>query len=401
MNDKAYSVSQINAYLKKNVEGDPLLRSVWIEGEIAYLKRHPKGMVFMTLKDAGGQLKAVIFPREAEKIKIPFDYGSRILARGSVRIYEAEGVYQLYVEDIRLSGLGDLYQAFELQKKKMAEKGYFDPSHRKPIPRFALKIGIVTASSGAAIHDIQTVAHRRNPYVSLFLRPAQVQGKGAAESIADAIRYLDAKGLDVIIVGRGGGSTEDLWAFNEEAVVEAVFHAKTPIISAVGHESDQVLSDLAADLRAATPSAATEIAVFDYYDYLQNAARKEEELRRIMAETIARKRLLLEKQNESLKLFEPSRRLTLFKEKLKQFEETARILLWQQTERSRSRLKLQTSELEALSPLKRITAGYAFVEKDNKQAVRSVGNVRKDELLRLYLADGSIISRVEEIIQNE
>ena len=401
MSEKAYSVSQINTYLKKKLEADYLLRSLWVEGEIAYLKRHPKGMVFMTLKDDESQLKAVIFPREAAAIKVPFEYGSKILVKGSLRIYEADGSYQLYVEDIRLAGLGDLYQAFEWQKKNMAAKGYFDPSHRKPIPRFALSIGIVTASSGAAIHDIQTVARRRNPYVSLYLRPAQVQGKGAAESIADAIRYLDQKGLDLIILGRGGGSIEDLWAFNEEAVVEAVYYAKTPIISAVGHESDQVLSDLAADLRAATPSAATEIAVFDYLDYLQNLAKKEEELTRGIKEAIERRRLLWERQKESLKLYEPSRRLMLLKEQLKQRQESARLLLTQKTERARSRLKLQISDLEALSPLQRITAGYAFVEKDDKHSLRSVKEAAPGDLLRLYLSDGILLSRVEEIKQNE
>lgn len=401
MNTKIYSVSQINTYIRKLIGSDILLQSVWVEGEISNLKRHPSGHIYMSLKDSGGTLRAVMFSMYAAGLRVPIANGTKILAQGSLNVYERDGTYQLLIRTIRLSGMGELYQAFELQKKKLEALGYFDPAHRKEIPAYAFKIGIVTASSGAAIQDIVNISRRRNPYVQLILYPAVVQGEAAAPSLVKGIRALDEAGLDVIIVGRGGGSMEDLWAFNEESVVQAVYEARTPIISAVGHETDTCLTDLAADRRAPTPSAAAELAVFDYQDYLQRTAELEKQLGLRINELFHRKKLLLTARKAELERYQPARRLLQLREKLGYFRETARMSLQHRLAQAENRLKLKAAELERYSPLTRLSGGYAFVENDNGKAVASVRDVQPREQIRLHLKDGKISARVEEITENE
>ena len=258
-----YSVAQVNSYIKNMFAQDFLLRRLSVKGEVSNCKYHSSGHIYFTLKDGGGTLQAVMFASQRRGLNFKLAEGQQVVVKGTVDVYERDGKYQLYASEIELSGRGDLYLRFEKLLKELEEMGMFDPQYKRPIPRFAKTVGIVTAPTGAAIRDIMNISHRRNPYVQLILYPALVQGDGAKDSIVKGIRTLDAMGLDVLIVGRGGGSIEDLWAFNEEEVARAIFACNTPVISAVGHETDVTIADYAADLRAPTPSAAAELAVFD------------------------------------------------------------------------------------------------------------------------------------------
>lgn len=259
-----YSVEQVNAYIKNLFTQDFALRQIYVRGEISNCKYHTSGHIYFTLKDASGVLNAVMFRSQRANLKVRLQNGMKIVAGGSINVYERDGRYQLYVQTAEADGMGVLYQQYEKLKTQLEEMGMFAPEYKQPIPRFGTRIGIVTASTGAAIRDICNIAARRNPCVTLYLYPALVQGEMASASIAEGIEYLDEMGLDCIIVGRGGGSLEDLWAFNEEETAYAIFHARTPIISAVGHETDYTIADFVADMRAPTPSAAAELAVFDY-----------------------------------------------------------------------------------------------------------------------------------------
>ena len=261
---QVYSVTQINTYIKNLFVWDFVLSRITVRGEVSNCKYHSSGHIYFTLKDRGGAISCVMFSGQRERLTFRLEDGQEIDVSGQITVYEKSGTYQLYVRDCRLSGAGELYERFLQLKTELAEMGMFDEIYKKPIPRYSRRIGIVTASTGAAVRDIINVATRRDPYVELVLYPARVQGEGAKESIVRGIRQLDKMGLDVMIVGRGGGSIEDLWAFNEECVARAIFEAETPIISAVGHETDFTIADFVADRRAPTPSAAAELASFEY-----------------------------------------------------------------------------------------------------------------------------------------
>ena len=259
-----YSVTQVNSYIKNMFVQDFLLRRISVKGEVSNCKYHSSGHIYFTLKDSGGTLSAVMFAGQRKGLGFRLAEGQQVVVKGTVDVYERDGRYQLYASEIELAGRGDLYVRFEKLLRELEEMGMFAAQYKRPIPRYAMSVGIVTAPTGAAIRDIINISRRRNPYVQLILYPALVQGQGARESIVNGIRTLDAMGLDVLIVGRGGGSIEDLWAFNEEEVARAIFACETPVISAVGHETDVTVADYVADLRAPTPSAAAELAVFDY-----------------------------------------------------------------------------------------------------------------------------------------
>ena len=262
-----YTVSQVNAYIKNMFVQDYALSRISIKGEVSNVKYHTSGHIYFTLKDGKGALSAVMFASQRMGLSFPLKEGQQVVATGSVDVYERDGKYQLYAREIRLDGMGALFMEFVRLRNELQEMGMFSEEYKQPIPRYAKTVGIVTAPTGAAVRDIMNISQRRNPYVQLILYPALVQGKGAKESIVKGIRTLDAMGLDVLIVGRGGGSIEDLWAFNEEEVAQAIFECATPVISAVGHETDVTIADYVADLRAPTPSAAAELAVFDYRQF--------------------------------------------------------------------------------------------------------------------------------------
>lgn len=262
--ERVFTVSEVNRYIKNIFLRDPYLNNVYVKGEVSNCKYHTSGHIYFTLKDAQGQLACVMFAGQRRGLTFKLEEGQSVIVLGSINVYERDGKYQLYANQIILDGLGKLYEQFEKLKKALEAEGLFDKAHKKPIPPYPKKVGIVTAVTGAAIRDIMNISKRRNPYVQLILYPAQVQGEGAAESIVRGIKTLDKLNLDVIIVGRGGGSIEDLWAFNEEIVARAIYDCNTPVISAVGHETDYTIADFVADLRAPTPSAAAELAVNDY-----------------------------------------------------------------------------------------------------------------------------------------
>ena len=286
-----YSVSQVNSYVGTLFREDFMLRRIRVRGELSNVKYHSSGHIYFTMKDAGGTLSCVMFAGQRKGLSFRVQEGQKIIAEGSVEVYERGGTYQLYASSVSLEGSGDLYAAFLRLKQELEEMGMFAPEYKKPIPKYASVVGVVTASTGAAVRDIINVASRRNPFVQLVLYPAQVQGHGAAESIVRGIRALDRYGVDVIIAGRGGGSIEDLWAFNEECVARAIFDARTPVISAVGHETDFTIADFVADLRAPTPSAAAEIAVREIAPIMMQIQDYADELTEKMNRQIKRNRM--------------------------------------------------------------------------------------------------------------
>ena len=282
MSANVYSVAQVNSYIKNMFAQDFALRSIYVRGEVSNCKYHTSGHIYFTLKDASGTLAAVMFAGSRSGLKFRLAEGQKIIAGGSISVYERDGKYQLYARDIVLDGIGDLYQRFEELRDRLQEMGMFAKEYKQPIPAYVSRVGIVTAQTGAAVQDIINISSRRNPYVQLYLYPALVQGEGAADSVVNGIRTLDAMGMDVLIVGRGGGSIEDLWAFNEEKVAYAIFNCKTPVISAVGHETDVTIADYVADLRAPTPSAAAELAVYDVRALLLKLDESRQRLGRLM-----------------------------------------------------------------------------------------------------------------------
>lgn len=341
-----YTVTQINSYIKNMFRQDFVLNRIQIKGEISNCKYHTSGHIYFTLKDSGGTIAVVMFASYASKLDIKLENGMSVVVDGRIDIYERDGRYQLYAVNITESGMGDLYKKFEQLKQQYDDMGYFDSSYKRPIPRFARKIGIVTASTGAAIHDIMNISHRRNPYVSLYLYPALVQGEYAKYSIAKGIAVLDKFGVDCIIVGRGGGSLEDLWAFNEPEVIEAVFSCNTPVISAVGHETDFTITDFVADLRVPTPSAAAECAVFDMVqvdDYMQAYKRR---LRNALDNVFARYKNRAEKDKLSLQIYNPINQIYERRQRLIHIEDILNNQMTQAVERYRQKLSLAAYRLD-------------------------------------------------------
>ncbi len=277
-----YSVGQVNRYVKNMFTQDFFLQKVYVKGEVSNCKYHTSGHIYFSLKDETGTISCVMFAGQRRGLGFPMKDGDKVVVGGTVDVYERDGRYQLYAKEITLEGAGDLYERFLALKQELEEMGMFAQEYKQPIPPFVRKLGVVTAPTGAAVQDIRNVSLRRNPYLQIILYPALVQGEGAAESVAKGIRMLDEAGVDVIIAGRGGGSIEDLWAFNEEIVARAIFECRTPVISAVGHETDFTIADFVADLRAPTPSAAAELAVYDYRSVLEAAGSLRERLHRAM-----------------------------------------------------------------------------------------------------------------------
>ena len=316
MKDRSYSVSELSRYLSGLFSEDYLLRNLTVSGEISNLKYHSSGNIFFTLKDSASQLSAVLFAGDRAGLRFRLEDGMKVLCSGRVSVYEKGGSYQLYVKSVCSDGLGELYLLYEELKRKLAEMGFFDPAYKRALPRYARRIGIVTAKTGAAVRDIIQIARRRNPYAELWLYPAKVQGEGAAESISEGIEALDRLGLDVLIVGRGGGSIEDLWAFNEERVAEAIFHADTPIISAVGHETDTTIADYVADRRAPTPSAAAELAVFELSSFYEDLKQRESTFLSIMREKLLKERQSAERREYRLRSLSPETKLLRLRQRL-------------------------------------------------------------------------------------
>ena len=391
MEPKVATVSQINNYIKRVLDANTILNDIWIKGEISNFKLHYSGHMYITLKDEGGVLKAVMFKSAASGLNFKPEDGMRVMARGRVAVYEAGGAYQLYIYEMIPDGVGELYIAYEQLKKRLEAEGIFAPEHKKPIPQYPEKVGVVTAATGAAVRDIINVITRRYPYAEIILYPSLVQGVGAAENICRAIEYFnETKMVDVIIAGRGGGSIEDLWAFNEEAVARAIYASDIPIISAVGHETDFTIADFAADLRAPTPSAAAEIAVPSQLELISRIMVDKNRIANAMI-----KRLKEEKKHlEGLKVKNPKERIQDEYIRIdnleKQAEKNFKIKLLHEKER----LGTLASKLDALSPLKVMARGYAIALDDDGNVIKSAADMDSDMEFDLKLHDGEKRCRV-------
>ena len=309
MMKNVYSVGQVNTYIKNMFAQDFMMQRISVKGEVSNCKYHSSGHIYFTLKDTAGTINAIMFAGNRRGLSFQMKEGDKVIVTGSVEVYERDGKYQLYAREIELDGAGNLYLKFEALKKELEEMGMFAPEYKKRIPTYIRRLGIVTAPTGAAVQDIRNISARRNPYVQLILYPALVQGEGAVSSIINGIRALDALGVDVIIVGRGGGSIEDLWAFNEEEVARAIFECRTPVISAVGHETDFTISDFVADLRAPTPSAAAELAYFDCRSFLDAMQGYQERIERAIWNRIDVNRAKVERYQTRLQYLNPESRL--------------------------------------------------------------------------------------------
>lgn len=392
-----YTVAQVNNYIKGMFVQDYLLSGLCVRGEVSNLKYHSSGHIYFTLKDETGSLAAVMFAGSRRTgLRFVMKDGQKVLVTGQINVYERDGRYQMYAREIHLDGLGELHQRFEELKQSLAERGMFAPEYKQSIPAFVRTLGVVTAPTGAAIRDIIQISQRRNPYVQILLYPAQVQGEGAAESIAAGIRCLDARHPDCIIVGRGGGSLEDLWAFNEEIVAQAIFDCETPVISAVGHETDTTIADYVADLRAPTPSAAAELAVFDYYAFMADLRQKQDLLERRMQDHLQRARDSVKRQQLKLALYRPEYRIANLRQTLADTEDRLHGILDRRLERERHRLSLLAAQLDRLSPLKRLGGGYAFVADEQERAIVTAESVAQGDILHITLRDGRVEAQVTD-----
>lgn len=390
-----YTVKQVNAYIKNMFAQDFMLGRIAVKGEVSNCKYHTSGHIYFSLKDASGVIACVMFAGNRGGLAFRLQDGQQVIAMGQISAYERDGRYQLYVKEIRLDGAGVLFERFQALKEELMEMGMFAAEYKQPAPKYVRTVGIVTAPTGAAIRDIMNIASRRNPYVQLILYPALVQGDGAAESIVRGIRALEKKNVDVMIVGRGGGSIEDLWAFNEEIVARVVFECRVPVISAVGHETDTTIVDYVADLRAPTPSAAAELAV---YEYRQTAIAMDEArlvMEQRLHEQIRRKRMETERFMLKLKALHPGSRIQTKKQRLLDMEERVHELMEQRVLRERNRLLLLTEQLKRLSPLEKLTGGYAFIQSESGRAVEHAMEVKVGEHVRIHMMDGIIHARAE------
>ena len=392
-----YTVKQVNSYIKNMFTQDFMLNRIYVKGEVSNCKYHTSGHIYFSLKDESGTIACVMFAGQRGGLSFHMREGQQIIVLGSVNVYERTGSYQLYAQEIRLDGEGALYEKYQMLKQELEEMGMFAPEYKKAIPRYAKRIGVVTAPTGAAVRDIMNISARRNPYVQLLLYPAQVQGEGAKESIVRGIRMLETKNVDVIIVGRGGGSIEDLWAFNDECVARAIFDCQVPVISAVGHETDVTIADYVADLRAPTPSAAAELAVWDYRQlqgYLDECRLR---MNRSMTGTIRINRLRLKELDVRLSYLHPRHKLQDQQQRLIELEEELRTLMRDLVKEARHRLAIQIEKLNGLSPVRKLNQGFAYVEEADGGVVKSIRQVEKGDELTVYVTDGLIRTSVKAV----
>ena len=389
------SVTQVNEYIQGKMNADPLLSQVAVRGEISNYKCYPSGHHYFTLKDQESALKCVMFKGNAYSLRFRPESGMKVIALGRISVYPRDGQYQLYVSSMALDGIGDLYAAFEELKKKLAGKGLFAPEHKKPIPQYPRTIGVVTSSAGAAVHDILRILRKRYPLCAVRLLPVRVQGAEAPEEIAEAIRYANRFRLaDLLIVGRGGGSIEDLWAFNDEQVAYAIYHSEIPVISAVGHEPDVTISDYVADLRAATPSNAAELAVPDQDALRQNLDAMSNAMVSSLSRQVKSARQHLQILSASQALQSPTGYLEQRRQCVELLKNRLLAAQNQNLTRSRQRYIAVTAKLDAMSPLKVLTRGYSMAQTERGEVVRSVSQVSIGERIRIRLSDGSLSATV-------
>ena len=401
MTKNVYTVKQVNAYIKNMFTQDFMLSRLYVKGEVSNCKYHTSGHIYFSLKDESGTIACVMFAGQRGGLSFRMSEGQQVVVFGSVNVYERSGSYQLYAREIRLDGEGRLYERFQALRRELEEMGMFAPEYKKEIPAYAGRVGVVTASTGAAVRDIINISARRNPYVQLILYPARVQGEGAAESVARGIHMLERQGVDVIIVGRGGGSIEDLWAFNEEIVARAIFDCTVPVISAVGHETDTTIADYVADLRAPTPSAAAELAVYDFRQVQSRMQETDLKLKRLLGQKIQLARMQLRQYVTRLKVLHPRYQLQERQQLLVEYEERLKRCMEGKIQKERHRLALYIEKMKGLSPLKKLNLGYAYVEDEKGNSVRSVQQVRKGSVLSVHVTDGVIYTSVTGLKEEE
>jgi len=401
-NRNIYSVAQVNSYIKNMFAQDFMLRQVSIKGEVSNCKYHTSGHIYFTIKDAGAAMNAIMFAgSRAAGLSFHMKEGDQVIVTGSVEVYEKTGAYQLYAKKIELDGEGNLYLKFEQLKHELEEMGMFAAEYKQPIPQYAGRIGVVTAPTGAAVQDIRNVSSRRNPYVQVILYPALVQGEGAANSIVKGIQTLDAMNLDVIIVGRGGGSMEDLWAFNERSVAQAVFDCRIPIISAVGHETDTTIIDYVADLRAPTPSAAAELAVYDVRQLFVQLEDGRNRLNRLMDRCLLAERGRCSGYERQLRLLTPASKIREKRSQVLSLEDSLIGQMESILKKKRHQLDLYVEQMKGLSPLEKLKSGYSYVEDEEAHNIRSIKQVREGQLLKIRLTDGTVLTEVKDTFQKE
>lgn len=392
-----YSVGQVNRYVKNMFTQDFFLQKVYVKGEVSNCKYHTSGHIYFSLKDETGTLSCVMFAGQRRGLAFRMKDGDKVVVGGAVDVYERDGRYQLYAREITLEGAGALYERFLALKQELEDMGMFAQEYKQPIPRFIKRLGVVTAPTGAAVQDIRNISYRRNPYLQIILYPALVQGEGAARSIVRGIEMLDEAGVDVIIVGRGGGSIEDLWAFNEEEVARAIFDCRTPVISAVGHETDFTIADFVADLRAPTPSAAAELAVDDYRSIVEAAGSYGERLRRAMWGRIDLMRSRLEQYELKTQYLSPENRLREKRQYLTELEDSIRGSMERAVADSRHKLSLYLERFGGLSPLRKLNQGFSYVADEEGRTVTSITQVEPGDELSISVTDGTIKTKVSSI----
>ena len=392
--DMAISVTELNKYIKEKIDGDEYLNSILVKGEISNFKNHYSGHLYFTLKDENCLIKCIMFKSYALKLNFEPKDGMKVMVFGSVSVFERDGVYQIYVKAMEEDGLGDLYTKYQELKNKLEAQGLFDPEHKMKIPMMPKVVGVLTSQTGSVIKDIINVSTRRNPNVYIKLLPVPVQGEGAAEKIAEGIYLMNKKRLaDVLIIGRGGGSLEDLWPFNEEVVANAIYNSEIPIISAVGHETDFTIADFVADLRAPTPSAAAELAVPDVFEVKDKIANYQKRLRVSLLRNLELMRLRYQKCMASAIFKEPTRQIQDKYLRLDTIMKSLTTEIHNKLKQEKSNYVELIAKLDALSPLKTMARGYAIAQKDGK-VIKSVNELSQDDIIDLKLCDGTRQAKV-------
>jgi len=396
-----YTVTQLSAYIKNMFLQDYLLQSVSVKGEVSNCKYHSSGHIYFTLKDPKGNLSCIMFAGNRRGLSFRLEDGQQIVVTGTVDVYELGGKYQLYAKQITLDGIGRLYEKYEALKRELEECGMFAKQYKQPIPKCIHTLGVVTAPTGAAVRDIIQIATRRNPYVQIILYPAIVQGEYAVDSIVTGIQTLEQRGVDLMIVGRGGGSIEDLWAFNERAVAQAIFDCSVPIISAVGHETDTTIADYVADLRAPTPSAAAELAVMDVTEYFETISHYKERLQQKMLFTLRANREKTAYMEKQIALLSPAAKIREKRHLLMTQEQAMQSRMEQILSAKRHTLELAIARLKGLSPLDKISSGYAYLETENQRRVTTILDLEIGERIQMHLKDGTAQAVIEKVQPKE
>ena len=396
MEHSVYTVEKLNAYISNMFKQDYLLKSIRVKGEISNCKYHSSGHIYFTLKDRKGAIAGVMFAGYRNGLNFQLREGQEVIITGYVEVFERDGKYQLYAREIKLDGEGALYEKLEQLKKELAEKGMFAREYKKPIPKYVKTLGVVTAPTGAAVQDIIDVATRRNPYVQIILYPALVQGDGAVASIVKGIRTLEQYGVDVMIVGRGGGSIEELWAFNEKEVVQAIFDCSVPIVSAVGHETDTTLADYVADLRAPTPSAAAECTVIEIMELSEKLKRYAYMLLKQVKSQIDRKSYKLGSLETKLNYLSPMNQIKEKRMIALDMENRLEHRMQEKLKQSKNRLQLNAEIMKRVSPINKLSSGFSYVQDDAGKCLKKVDDFSKGDEIIIHVSDGMVTAEVTE-----